>query len=210
VAELRFRVGAIFPADNPTARYVMALSIALEDLRTASDQLAREGLPAHERLYFTRLLELHVREGLCLAVMDYRDREDVQRFVAILPEEARDARAALDRLVTEDPRPQMRAFAELGRIGDDTFHHARERRGRERLTVAMESVGATESGYRLEGERKRADFADLVVAGALAPGASGGTPELTGSVLAVLEELLPPLVTYLEHAEAAWLRPWLG
>ena len=41
MAELRFRVGAIFPADNPTARYVMAISIVLGDLRTAAAQAAR-------------------------------------------------------------------------------------------------------------------------------------------------------------------------
>ena len=90
MAELRFRVGAIFPADNPTARYVMAVSIVLGDLRTAAAQAAREDVADHERLYFRRLLDLHVREGLGLAVTEHRERDDVRRFVAILPDEAQD------------------------------------------------------------------------------------------------------------------------
>ena len=64
----------------------------------------------------------------------------------------------------------------------------------------MERVAATESGFSIHGTTKRADFADLVVATTML--ADDATPERP--------DLLTPLVTFLEHAEAAWLRPWRG
>ena len=157
MAELRFRVGAIFPADNPTARYVMAVSIVLGDIRTVTELAGRDGQPRHERLYFVRLLEHHVREGLRLALVAHRDRDDVRRFVAILPEEAQEAREELARL---DPLP--------GPIG------AREDDGGP-LHLAMDRVAGVESAYRIDGVRKRAEFADLVVATTMLP--AGDDPE---------------------------------
>ncbi len=180
MAELRFRVGAIFPADNPTARYVMAISIVLGDLRTAAAQAAREDLADHERLYFRRLLDLHVREGLGLAVTEHRERDDVRRFVSILPDEAQEARDELERAV------------DLGAA--DTFGCSRLIGDSGRLQAAMERLADVESGFSLVADEKRADYADLVVDGLT--GTDGGAPE--------------SLLIFLEHAEAAWLRPWRG
>ncbi len=180
MAELRFRVGAIFPADNPTARYVMAISIVLGDLRTAAAQAAREDAAEHERLYFRRLLDLHVREGLCLAVTEHRERDDVRRFVAILPDEAQAARAELEHAVS----PDIDTFGCSRLIGDTG-----------QLQASMERLADVESGFSLAGEQRRADYADLVIA-------TLGGPDW--------DSVVPPLVTFLEHAEAAWLRPWRG
>ena len=58
----------------------------------------------------------------------------------------------------------------------------------------MERLADVESGFSLVADEKRADYADLVVDG------------LTGTGGAVPESLL----VFLEHAEAAWLRPWRG
>jgi hypothetical protein len=193
VAELRFRVGAIFPAGNPTARYVMAVSIVLGDIRTVTELAGRDGQPSHERLYFVRLLEHHVREGLRLALVAHRERDDVRRFVSILPEEAQNAREELERL---DPF--------TGRTG------AREDHGGP-LHVAMGRVAAMESCYRIDGVHKRADFADLVVATSMLPaGDDPEDPDLAARIGEQSRRVLPPLVTFLEHAEAAWLRPWRG
>jgi hypothetical protein len=189
VAELRFRVGAIFPADNPTARYVMAISIVLGDLRTATAQAAREDAADHERLYFRRLLDLHVREGLDLAVTEHRERDDVRRFVAILPDEAREARDELERAAEKGG-----AYEDLGAPGAHTFGCSRLIGDSGRLQAAMESLAGVESGFSLVADEKRADYADLVVDGLT--GTDGGPP---GSLL-----------IFLEHAEAAWLRPWRG
>ena len=131
MAELRFRVGAIFPADNPTARYVMAISIVLGDLRTAAAQSARTDAAEHERLYFRRLLDLHVREGLCLAVTEHRERDDVRRFVAILPDEAQAARAELEAPASPDI---------------DTFRCSRLIGDSGQLEAAMERLAEVESG----------------------------------------------------------------
>jgi hypothetical protein len=180
VAELRFRVGAIFPADNPTARYVMAISIVLGDLRTAAAQAARTDAADHERLYFRRLLELHVREGLDLAVREHRERDDVRRFVAILPDEAQAARAELDHAVT----PDIDTFGCSRLIGDAG-----------RLQAAMERLADVESGFSLVGDERRSDYADRLVDTLAGPQGAA---------------VLPQLITFLEHAEAAWLRPWRG
>jgi hypothetical protein len=184
VAELRFRVGAIFPDDNPTARYVMAVSITLGDIRTVTGLAAGDTRPHHERLYLTRLLEQHVREGLRLAVTEHRERDDVRRFVSILPQEAQEAREDLVRIVEGDPG----ALEPLATLDEGP------------LRAAMERVAATESGFSIHGTTKRADFADLVVA----------TTMLADDRTSERPDLLTPLVTFLEHAEAAWLRPWRG
>jgi hypothetical protein len=197
VAELRFRVGAIFPADNPTARYVMAVSIVLGDLRIAAGQAALERAAPHERLYFDRLLDLHVREGLCLAVLEHRKRDDVRRFVSILPGEAREARDELERALADGSG----RFGELETARPDTFRCARMIDDTGGLREAMERLAQVESGYRLVGEGKRADYADLVVA-SLASG-----PDSHG---AARDALVERLFTFMEHAEAAWLRPWRG
>ena len=183
MAELRFRVGAIFPADNPTARYVMAISIVLGDLRTAATQAAREDVAEHERLYFRRLLALHVREGLCLAVTEYRERDDVRRFVAILPDEAQAARSELEH--ADLTAPETGSFSCSRLTGDGG-----------RLAAAMERLTEVESGLSLADEGRRADYADLVV-------------ETLGGAAAT-DAVIPRLLAFLEHAEAAWLRPWRG
>ena len=171
MAELRFRVGAIFPADNATARYVMAVSILLGDIRAALALSAREDLPDHERLFYLhRLLRQHLREGRRLAVDEHREREDVRRFVEILPDEARAAREELE---------QAGAPAADADIGS-----------------ALADLAEVESGLSMIGEERRADYADLVAAHMSAAGAS--------------EPAIDVLLTYLEHAEAAWLRPWRG
>ncbi|MBN1529135.1 MAG: hypothetical protein JW895_08745 [Thermoleophilaceae bacterium] len=172
MAELRFRVGAIFPADNPTARYVMGLSIVLNDIRTALALAAREDLAAHERLYLHRLLRQHEREGIRLAVDEHREREDVRRFVDILPDEARAARDDLEAAAGAAP-------------GDEP-----------EMGPALEELADVESGLSMVRDEKRSDYADLVAAHLSATGS--GEPDL--------ERLL----TFLEHAEAAWLRPWRG
>ena len=187
MAELRFRVGAIFPADNPTARYVMAVSIVLGDLRTAAAQAARAGAADHERLYFRRLLDLHVREGLSLAVSEHRGRDDVRRFVSILPQEAQKARAELEHAA----EPDAGTFGCSGMLDDEG-----------RLRTAMARLADAESGFSLVGEERRADYADLVVESLIEPEGEAPTAPPDAVVLA--------LVTFLEHAEAAWLRPWRG
>ena len=173
MAELRFRVGAIFPADNPTARYVMAIAIALGDIRAALELSARTDLADHERLYLHRLLRAHVREGLRLAVDEHREREDVRRFVEILPEEAQAAREELEQ-----------AAAGSGRADDAD------------MRTALAELAEVESGLSMVGEEKRAEYADLVAAHLSAGGSS--------------EQVMEALLTFMEHAEAAWLRPWRG
>ena len=65
----------------------------------------------------------------------------------------------------------------------------------------MEEVADVESALRLLGEERRADYADLVVA-RLAAGDERAPPSS--------DPVLADLLTFMEHVEAAWLRPWRG
>ena len=73
--------GGHLPGGQPDGALRDGVSIVLGDLRTAAAQASRDDLADHERLYFRRLLDLHVREGLGLAVTEHRERDDVRRFV---------------------------------------------------------------------------------------------------------------------------------
>ena len=75
----------------------------------------------------------------------------------------------------------------------------------------MDRVAGVESAYRIDGVRKRAEFADLVVATTMLPaGDDPEDPDLAEHIGEASRRVLAPLVTFLEHAEAAWLRPWRG
>ena len=62
---VRFRVGDAFPADQPLARFVVVLLLALNDLLPRNERLTEDRddeLPPHERLYLARLVGSHLFE----------------------------------------------------------------------------------------------------------------------------------------------------
>lgn len=212
LADLRFTMRDVFPADDALAVYVMALSIALGDIRIAAKYAVREEQLDYERVYFVRLLTAHVREAAKLAVLDHRDRDDVRRFVAGLPEEAQDARARVEEILEEETRAETTLFADVKRIRDDTFHYARDEQSQARLRKAMERVAGAESGYLL-GDRasethSRALYADLVAVNAMHP--FGKTEEeilgLSRAMHGRIVGVLDPLGSFIQHAESSWIR----
>jgi hypothetical protein len=131
--------------------------------------------------------------------------------VAILPEEAQEAREVLGRLLEGGPQEGLEPFADLEHAPEDGVLSAGSVEDAGRLRAAMERVATLESGFRIDGQRKRADFADLVVATTmLPPGGNPEDPDLAARIGEPSSRVLAPLVTFLEHAEAAWLRPWRG
>jgi hypothetical protein len=154
--KITFRMGDAFPADDPIARWVMVLSLALGDLRIVATYAVRERQPENERMYFVRIFSSHLREIVKLLVLDYRHREDVREFVGRLPQDAQDARAEVERLTesTHVLRSDVTLFEDLKRILDDTFHYARDRASDERLRQTMSDVAHMEGGPASGGPRR--------------------------------------------------------
>jgi hypothetical protein len=206
VPTLRFKMGAVFPADDPVARFVMACSIALGDLRVAADYAVRPDQPDHERIYFVRLLISHMREAVKLVVFEHRDREEVQTFVAGLPTETRDTLKLISKKA--DPEAGDSVFADLKRVRDDTFHYAREGEDGGRLEATLREVAGYEGVYRLSGDRLRAEYADLVVVNAMHPFAptEAETRKLAEEMQQRTVDLLDPVSTFLQDVEVGWLK----
>ena len=78
----------------------------------------------------------------------------------------------------------------------DTFRCSRLIGDRGRLAARWSGSRTWRAASRSWREERRADYADLVV------------ETLAGA--AATDAVVPRLLTFLEHAEAAWLRPWRG
>ena len=62
---VRFRIGDAFPAERPTARFVVVFLLALNDLLPGNEMLMTESddeLPPHERVYLAGLVGSHLFE----------------------------------------------------------------------------------------------------------------------------------------------------
>lgn len=77
---VRFRIGDAFPGEDPVARFVVVLLMALNDLLPQSERLTQAGdagLAPHERLYLARLVGSHLFElakFVNAAPRQFRDR----------------------------------------------------------------------------------------------------------------------------------------
>lgn len=61
------RIGDVFPADDPVARYLVVVSIALNDVLAATKRLIEgleKDLPPHDNVYAMRLAASHIWEML--------------------------------------------------------------------------------------------------------------------------------------------------
>jgi hypothetical protein len=195
----------VFPAHYPLARFVVACSIALGDLRVAVEYAVRDEQPVHERIYFVRLLIAHMRETVKLIALEHDKREDVQDFVKTLPTEAQDA---LEEIAKEaDPDREGSLFADLKRVRDDAFHYPREGEDEGRLKDTLREVSNFEGVYRLDGDCMRADYADLVVVNAMHPQHEDEdeTLKLARDLPQRMVDLTTPVSTFLLYVAGAWL-----
>jgi len=165
------RIGDVFPADDPLARYLVVVSMALNDVTWATKRLL-EGLegdaPPYENVYALRLAGSHMWEMLKFLSGSEKNSPEVAAFLDGLPEDAREYyRSALARLEA-DPKDGARPFkASLARLRDQFSHYTDL--DRKELMCALEAVGDDE-GLLHVGERFgdfRALYADEV-AGQLA------------------------------------------
>ena len=120
-----FRVGDLFPADEPLSEWLILLSMALNDIALVNDRLEREHEILHAYLYWLRLGVAHFFEAAKLLKRG-KDVAEVASYIATLPTEAR---ANYDRSISiYDERHD-----ELKMMRDVLFHYALtwRRRGHE-------------------------------------------------------------------------------
>lgn len=201
-------MGDAFPANDPIARWVMNLSIALGDLRIVAKYATREEQPDHERIYFVRIFASHLREVSKLLVLNYRDRADVREFVASLPQAAQDARDEAERMLNgaHTLRPNAVLWEDMKRVRDDTFHYASDEASQERLRGALKAVENMDGVYVLDDEGwLRADFADLVTANRMHPFEEDDSLPVTRELHEAIVALNGPVAKFISHAEHSYL-----
>jgi hypothetical protein len=147
-----FVTGEAFPESDPVAVWIASLSRALNDIRTASNHAVRPKQPAHERLYFVRVLATHIREAVKLVAREHDDPPEVQRFIAGMPQVRGDALDEIKRRIDTKfkQRSTISLFDDIKRLRDDTFHYGsvRDADSIERMRAAMREVADEEGVYR--------------------------------------------------------------
>jgi hypothetical protein len=208
---ITFVIGEAFPESDPVAAWIASLSRALNDIRTASSYAVRPKQPAHERLYFVRVLASHIREAVKFIAREHDDRPEVQRFVAGMPQAGRDALDEIKRRIDAKftQRSTTSLFDDIKRLRDDTFHYGsvRDADSIKRMRAAMNVVADEQGVYSLADKDHRAEYADNITA-ALTHPFEGTDEEKIAQAHEMHKEiiqLIGPLSTFLQSAEAHWL-----
>ena len=203
-------MGEVFPADDPVARWLVTISVGLNDVVHANRLMdaAEEG---YETAYFFRLASLHLWELTKFIEESHAAWDEIQAFVATLPEKAR--------------REHFRAIEEMGETGAlasvgkelvqirDLFVHYQEmdtqerKKPRDPITKAME--GIVDETIELEiGEEVcelRLGYADEVIGKTilrLIP-----DEESQVRVIGMLGEGVGHVTQFVQMALNAWLEP---
>jgi hypothetical protein len=217
-----FRMGEAFPAEDRLARYVMRLSMALNDLRIAARYATRARQREPERLYFIRLTASHLRELVIL--LDPPNSNVVptaEQFVRALPRGAKPTpteiraahREAISRLpaamrgrpdldVTGQSRPPT-LRDDLKELRNRFFHYGHDEPGDDALHAAIAAVADTRSSYvyRENPMRSRARYADLVGVRLAHP----FDHEFARDMHEQIVSLIGPMAAYVQRVENAWL-----
>jgi hypothetical protein len=163
IRELRFEVGDALPADDPLARFILVVSMGLNDNSFSNTRFVNTA-EEYELLYFFRLASGHLHELANRLRVAHEEWPEVRDFVAGLQQEYRDDFAAIVQLA--DPKDET--GRKLDRIRNEFFHYPDLRRktaGRGKLPV-MKALreGAKDDGTISLGEDAlggvRAHFAD--------------------------------------------------
>lgn len=213
---IEFRIGAAFDPRSRVARYVMRLSIALGDLRIAGRLLGREEQPAHERMYFVRVVAAHLHE-LCILFQPSDDTiPTIEQFiVAIRPEAAvetnlrkahRRVLKALKKTTKTPGRPDL--SSELSRLRNGFAHYAYRQDADTLLMEAMTLAADQQSAYVIRGRTMRAEYADEVSQKLMHPWSDLTDDDwqaATRALHARIKGLLAAVSDYMHQAETAYL-----
>jgi hypothetical protein len=77
--EWRFRIGAAFPADNPLARFIVAVARAMDDTVLANG-LFVQSEQSYKLLYFFNLASSHLYEAAETFRKAHNEWDEVQEF----------------------------------------------------------------------------------------------------------------------------------
>jgi hypothetical protein len=187
--EWRFRIGDVLPADNPLARFIVAVAAMLNDTILSNSMFVRAQRP-YERSYFFSLSTSHLYEAAETFYRAQRDWAEVRNFVAGLDAERYEEFERVAALARPDAGwPGSR----LKEIRNSFFHYVRLDRAAAqagRLSLAdgmaaaedVEGLLVIEPGGPLSGIR--AGFADDIGVSALTASMEDGELERLAAELA--------------------------
>jgi hypothetical protein len=147
--ELRFKVGDALPADDPLARFILVVSMGLNDNSLSNTRFVNTKEP-YELLYFFRLASGHLHELANRLRRAHEEWPEVQQFVAGLQEDYRDDFESIVRLA--DPNDDV--GQKLERLRNEFFRYPDLRRktaerGKLPLMEALTDAADTEGTISL-------------------------------------------------------------
>ncbi|HXH33019.1 MAG TPA: hypothetical protein VNJ54_01250 [Plantibacter sp.] len=202
-------IGDVFPADDPVARWLVTISVGLNDVLFANKKYAA-GDRDFENLYFFRLASTHLWELSKFISQTHGAWEEVQQFVDGLTEGGREHFEAIKQIATTGDLSTV--GTELVQIRDLFGHYqemdSQERdRARDPLAKALGELAAETGDIEL-GEvvaELRLGYADGVVAQTV----MRLMPEEADQerVLGNLAEGVGHVLQFVQLAVDAWLEP---
>lgn len=162
----RFRIGDLFPAEEPVARWLTVCAMALNDLLLVNRWLVpslKEDGPAYVNVYLARLGAAHVFEISKFLHQSERKVPEVRGFLAEIGD---DERAAYERFKAVGPAGTEPFASQLEHARNQFFHYAEllpHAEDFEKLKMAMNAHAETTGEIHDRGkfvEGFRALFAD--------------------------------------------------
>lgn len=119
--EWRFRIGDVLPANEPLARFIVAVAAALNDSLLSNTLFVTSEKP-YEHIYFFNLASSHLYEAAETMRQAHREWPEVRDFVGALDDERKAEFAKVTALA--DPAPPWPG-ARLKEIRNSFFHYLR-------------------------------------------------------------------------------------
>jgi hypothetical protein len=160
---MRFRIGDVFPADDPVARWTTVVCMAINNTVYVNVRIIEGDLPPELNLYYFRLVAGHFFEA-CTWLAETPSRwPEIQEFLDGLPYEAKERLSALQGFASQaHPLHEVLSRSRNTLFHYPTVHPQRDEAGIEELAAAMREaadlMSSMESGE--EWASFRARFAD--------------------------------------------------
>lgn len=193
-----FKIGDVFPADEPVARWTTVLAMATNNTIYLNVRLIEGDLPPELSTYYFRLLAAHFYEAATWLVKTRGRWPEIDSFVAALDADAQQRYAS----VVAFAQPSHPHHEVLKRSRVTLFHYpdmvqGKEKAGQEELANAMSEAkdldGWIEGGS--EYASFRATFADEIAVQLLSPS--------TAETEQLMEDLREPVFDLVKFTEKA-------
>jgi hypothetical protein len=119
--EWHFRIGDAFPADDPLARFIVAVGQAMNDTSLANSLFVQSERP-YEHVYFFNLASSHLYEAAETFRQAHREWEEVRDFIAALEPVRQEEFASISALA--DPTAEWPGNR-LKELRNSFFHYLR-------------------------------------------------------------------------------------